>query len=84
MRLIDHVRPGLVDQLAEPFEVRGTAGAAGVADVGGDVAAGELQVGLAKRGEGFEGLVIRGLVSIAARVGQRSTCSIKVPMGGAA
>ena len=57
-------------ELAEPFEVGRAAGAAGVAHVGGDVAAGEFEMGLAERGEGLERVVVRGLVDLAARVGQ--------------
>src|SRR5262245_593485 len=59
----DHVRPGLVDLLAEPLEVRRDAGAAQVAHVGGDGAAGEFPIGLRGRsGEsGAEGCgVARG------------------------
>jgi hypothetical protein len=49
----DEVRPGLVDQRAEPFEIRRPAGAAGVAHVRGDGAAGEFQVRLGERGGSF-------------------------------
>ncbi len=74
------MRPGLVDQLAEPFEVGSAARAAGVAHMGCDVAAGELQMGLAKRGQGFESLVIRDLVDLAARIGQTLDLLDQSPM----
>src|SRR5436189_1434653 len=76
----DLVCPGLVDQLAEPFEIGSPAGAAGVTHVGGDVTAGELEMGLAERGEGLERLIVRDLVDLAARVGETFDLRDQRPM----